>query len=68
MKIVYDKNESKIDTSKKIYECSICESLFNWGGGSSRFGSYKIAEECPDKLKYFCSKSCESKFVKSKKL
>jgi endogenous inhibitor of DNA gyrase (YacG/DUF329 family) len=61
MKITYDASKQKIDTGKKIYTCSTCDNLFNWGKDSTWYGSYKMMEDQPHKIKYFCSSKCKTK-------
>jgi hypothetical protein len=61
MKIIHDAKKLGLDTTKKIYECTICQKLFNWDENSSWFGTLKQWEEQPKKLKYFCSEQCEKK-------
>lgn len=48
---------SKIDTSKKIYTCSVCSNLFNWQDGSCWFGSLKDQEDGKP-LIYCCTNDC----------
>jgi hypothetical protein len=54
-----------IDRNKKIYECSICENWFNWGEGSTWFGSLKTMEDSPEKLIYCCSSKCKQQHESS---
>ena len=58
MKVAF-KIPNRLDTGRKIYTCSICDSFFNWGEDSSWFGSYKQMHEDPKKLKYYCSEKCK---------
>lgn len=65
MKIKYSIKQSGLDVNKKIYECSVCENLFNWDGKSSWFGSDLESEEHPERIKYFCSPECFKKWAHS---
>jgi hypothetical protein len=59
MKISF-KNE--LDLNKRVYECFICGKIFNWDKNSRWYGSDKQMEEHPDKIPYFCSYTCFSKY------
>ncbi len=62
MEVVHNNKELKLDTNKKIYECSICSKLFNWSEGSSWYGSYKQQENKPHTIPVFCSVKCSSEY------
>ena len=59
MEVVYNKTKTKLDLSKRIYECSSCGELFNWDDNSTWYGSYKQLEEEPEKIKYYCNVRCQ---------
>lgn len=62
MKVISNLNNLNVDTTKKIYRCAVCDSLFNWGIGTMWFGSYKQLENTPEKIKYICSSQCKEKY------
>ena len=57
MKIVF-KKPKHLDSTKKIYECSNCKNLFNWGNESFWNGSINDLENDPKKIVYACSDKC----------
>lgn len=65
MKIVHNINKTGLDTSRKIYKCSICDKLFNWDKNSSWHGTLRQMDDDPRKLTYFCSDKCQNKYKKS---
>jgi len=57
MKKVFDIRDNGLDLSKKVYECSNCNVLFNWSKNSQWFGTWKEWDE--GKIKTFaCSEKC----------
>jgi len=62
MKVVYNAKELGLDANKKIYECCVCNKLFNWDDNSSWFGTLKQWDETPHKLKFFCCDPCSDKY------
>jgi len=59
MEVIFNKKQT-FKTNKEIYTCHTCKKLFNWGKNSSWFGSYKMMENNPEKIKNFCSDKCAS--------
>jgi hypothetical protein len=58
MEVVFNKNKEGLDLDKSVYQCSVCDKLFNWDKDSIWYGSDKELEEHPERIKYFCSKKC----------
>ena len=57
--------KNQLDRKRQIYECSVCETWFNWGKGCSWYGSIKNMENDPKKLIYCCSEKCKDEHVRN---
>jgi hypothetical protein len=68
MEVIHNLKKTGIDITKKIYECSICANLFNWGPGTWWFGSYSDMESKPENIIYCCSEGCKKEFENQLKL
>jgi hypothetical protein len=65
MKVSYNKAK-EFDLNRRVYQCLICDKLFQWDKNSSWFGSDRDEEEHPKRIKYFCSRECFKQFDKDK--
>ena len=67
MEIAYSKDREGLDINKQVYQCSICDKLFNWNSESMWYGSDWQVENKPERIKYFCSEKCISAWRNNKK-
>ena len=63
MKTVFNIIKEGVDLNKRIYQCAVCDKVFNWDENSSWYGSDKDMEEHPEKIKYFCSRECSNHYL-----
>ena len=61
MNVTHSTKQAKINTHKNVYQCSICNRVFNWNKDSSWHGSYKQLEEETSKVRYYCCDECKDK-------
>lgn len=65
MKVEFSRKRIGLDLNKKVYQCHICEKLFNWDNHSSWYGSDNDMEKDPESIPYFCSDKCAMEFKSS---
>lgn len=65
MEVIHNKNKLGLNTERKIYACSVCYKLFNWGNESYWYGSIKQMDLDPSKLTFACSEKCKIKHEKT---
>ncbi len=66
MKIIHLLNKCDLDTSKKVYECHVCNKLFNWNDNSFWYGSLNQLEfNKGNHILHFCSSDCKEKHEKT---
>ena len=62
MKLVHLlKKCDNLNESKKVYECSECNKLFNWNNNSYWYGNYVTDFNRGNSIMHFCSKECKNK-------
>jgi len=65
MKLVHFLKPTEFNKEKPLYECYVCDKLFNWHDDAFWYGSLKQLDfNQGNHILHFCSSECKSKHEK----